>query len=143
MLYSYRGIMYNLTSFIAIIQQAIKKPLVTELLPRSSYARGRRCERNYVQFLYIGQVTFNNCSIVTKTQDGDRRWFLSKLILIHNLIVRLIVQGCKLSNFALFSFVGFASLTKDYFQALTSGVINKESQVLVVPDFQKILSVTA
>lgn len=86
MLCSYRGIMYNVTSFIAIIQQAIKKPLVTVLLPRTSYARGWRCERNYVQFLYIGQVPFINCSIASINQDGDRRWLHSKPIIIHNQI---------------------------------------------------------
>ncbi len=79
-------IMYNLASFIAIVQQAIKKPLVTELLPRSSYARGWRCEPNYDQFLYIGQVNLNNYAIANINQDGDRRWFLKKGIIIHNRI---------------------------------------------------------
>jgi hypothetical protein len=72
------GIMYNLTSFIAIVQQAIKKPLVTELLPRSSYAWGWRCERYYVQFLDIGQVTYTKRSIALNPQDGDWRWLPSK-----------------------------------------------------------------
>ena len=100
MLCSYRGIMYNLTSFIAIIQQAIKKPLVTVLLPRTSYTRGWRCERNYVQFLYIGQVTFISCSIASINQDGDRRWLHSKPITIHNRIPLIsLLRQCGISLF--------------------------------------------
>jgi len=83
---SYRGIMYNLTSFIAIVQQAIKKPLVTVLLPRTSYTWGWRCEYNYVQFPYIGQVIHINYSIANINQHGDRRWLLSRPIKTHNRI---------------------------------------------------------
>ena len=81
--------MYNVASFIAIVQQAIKKPLVTELLPRSSYIRGWRCEYNYVQLLYIGQVILINYSIAHIKKHGDRRWFLSKPIKIYNYIQQL------------------------------------------------------
>ena len=65
--------MYNQTSFIAIVQQAIKKPLVTELLPRSSYPRGWRCEYNYDQFYWVGQVThrFIPSPRTTRTENGD------------------------------------------------------------------------
>lgn len=78
--------MYNLTSFIALVQRAIKKPLVTVLLPRTSYTWGWRCEYNYVQFSYIGQVILSNYSIASKKQDGDRRWLLSRPTTIHNCI---------------------------------------------------------
>lgn len=78
--------MYNQTSFIALVQQAIKKPLVTVLLPRTSYTRGWRCEYNYVQFPYIGQVILINYSIAHINQHGDRRWLLSRPIKTHNRI---------------------------------------------------------
>ena len=95
------GIMYNLTSFIVIVQQTIKKPLVTELLPRSSYTRGWRCKRNYVQFLYIGQVNLNNYAIASINQDGDRRWFLKKTIIIHNRTPLIsLLRQCGISLFA-------------------------------------------
>jgi len=65
--------MYNQTSFIALVRQAIKKPLVTELLPRSSYPRGWRCEYNYDQFYWVGQVThlFIPSPRKTRTENGD------------------------------------------------------------------------
>lgn len=66
--------MYNRTNFIAILQQAIKKPLVTVLLPRTSYARGWRCESNYDQFFTVGQVTHPFYSIARQDHDGERRW---------------------------------------------------------------------
>lgn len=78
--------MYNQTSFIALVQQAIKKPLVTVLLPRTSYTRGWRCEYNYVQFPYIGQVILINYSIAHINQHGDRRWLLSRPIKTYNRI---------------------------------------------------------
>jgi hypothetical protein len=94
------GIMYNLISFIAIVQQAIKKPLVTELLPRSSYARGWRCEPNYDQFLYFGQVNLNNYAIANINQDGDRRWFLKKSTIHNRIPLTLLPRQCGVFLFA-------------------------------------------
>jgi len=123
--------MYNLTTFIAIVQQAIKKPLVTELLPRSSYTWGWRCERNYVQFLDIGQVTFITCSIAIIIQDGDRRWFLSKPIPP----CKLILQDSALQKWGISLPVLFRQK-----RWLPAGMAarcdkNEESQVLAVPGF--------
>ena len=64
--------MYNLLSNSVIVQQAKKKPLVTELLLRSSYTRGWRCNVNYGQFSLIGQV--NTKSIAKRShlvENGD------------------------------------------------------------------------
>ena len=132
--------MYNQTSFIALVQQAIKKPLVTVLLPRTSYTWGWRCEYNYVQFLYIGQVILNNYSIASKKQDGDRRWLLSRPTTIYNCISQ--IQG--------HSSCVVVSWTVQIRQAvwLLTGFVarcnrNEESQVLAVPGFRKFRYLTA
>lgn len=73
-----RAFMYNLVSFIVIEQQTKKKPLVTELLLRSSYRRGRRCDVNYDQFLSFGQVIPEGTH--RQPNSGERRWFPKKPI---------------------------------------------------------------
>jgi hypothetical protein len=65
--------MYNADKIVVIGQQAKKKPLVTELLPRSSYIWGWRCGYYYVQFSYIGQVSLSNYPIACTTRIGDER----------------------------------------------------------------------
>jgi hypothetical protein len=92
--------MYNQASFIALVQQAIKKPLVTVLLPKTSYTWGWRCEYNYVQFPYIGQVIRINYSIAHINQHGDRRWLLNRPIKTYNRIPHyfVIVMLLRLSN---------------------------------------------
>jgi len=125
--------MYNLTSFIVIEQQTKKKPLVTELLPRNSYRRGRRCDVNYDQFLSFGQVIPEGAH--RQPDSGERRWFLKKPILDHNLIVLPILE-CS-------PFVVFARLVKSCSRILVSVTINKESQILSVSDFRYLLYVIA
>ncbi len=122
-----------LQCFIVIEQQTKKKPLVTKLLTGYSYRRGRRCDDNYDQFLSFGQVIPEG--IHRQHDSGERRWFPKKPILDRNLIVP-IIWGHSL-------FVVFARLVKSCLRIAVSVAINKESQVLVVPDFQKILSITA
>ena len=125
-------IMYNLASFIAIVQQAIKKPLVTEILPDHSYARGWRCEANYDQFLSFGQVTFKRFH--RQHDSGDWRWFFQKPILNHNLITRTVDCCLTRGGFCSLSAV-FTRLFKGYSRVFMSVVTHKESQVLVVPGF--------
>jgi hypothetical protein len=66
--------MYNLLNISVILQQAKKKPLVTEILPESSYTRGWRCRVDYGRSLISGQVYSkyhrHKC-------NGEWRWFLS------------------------------------------------------------------
>ena len=125
--------MYNLTSFIVIEQQTKKKPLVTELLRRSSYRRGRRCDVNYDQFLSFGQVIPQGAH--RQPNSGERRWFPKKPILDHNLIVLSILE-C-------FPFVVFARFVKSCLRVLVSVAINKESQALACLAFSNFLSLTA
>ena len=110
--------MYNLTSFIVIEQQTKKKPLVTKLLSRSSYRRGRRCDVNYDQFLSFGQVIPEGGH--RQPDSGERRWFPKKPILDHNLIVLPILE-CS-------PFVVFARLVKSCSWVVILVAINKESQ---------------
>ena len=125
--------MYNLTSFIVIEQQTKKKPLVTKLLLSYSYRRGRRCDVNYDQFLSFGQVIPEGGH--RQPDSGERRWFLKKPILDHNLIVLPILE-CS-------PFVVFARLVKSCSRILVSVTINKESQILSVSDFRYLLYVIA
>jgi len=121
-------IMYNLASFTVIVQQAIKKPLVTEILPDHSYARGWRCEANYDQFLSFGQVTFKRFH--RQHDSGDWRWFLKKPILNHNSIARVV--DCCLTRGGFYSLSAvFTRLIKGYSRVFMPVVTHKESQVLV------------
>lgn len=54
------GILYNSLDFRAFVLQAKKKPLVTLLLAECRYAWGWRCELNYDQVLFFGQVFPNS-----------------------------------------------------------------------------------
>ena len=49
--------MYNLLNISVILQQAKKKPLVTEILPESSYPRGWRYSLDYGRYFAAGQVS--------------------------------------------------------------------------------------
>ncbi len=133
--------MYNVTSFIAIVQQTRKKPLVTELLPRSSYTWGWRCKANYDQLLSFGQVIrkwFHR-----RYDSGDWRWFQKKPILNHNSIVQIAVECCLAYGNDRFLFVVLARLINGYSRTFLSVITNKESPVLVVPGFRHILNLTA
>ena len=125
--------MYNLTSFIVIEQQTKKKPLVTELFPRNSYRRGRRCDVNYDQFLSFGQVIPEG--IHRQHDSGERRWFPKKPILDHNLIVLSILE-CS-------PFVVFVRLVKSCSRIAISVAINKEIQARQCLDFDNFFELTA
>ena len=118
--------MYNLTSFIVIKQQTKKKPLVTKLLSRSSYRRGRRCDVNYDQFLSFGQVIPEGAH--RQHDSGERRWFPKKPILDHNLIVLPILE-CS-------PFVVFASLIKSDSRMFASGCNKQRKPSIGVLGFQ-------
>lgn len=64
--------MYNQLSFIAILQQAKKKPLVTQILLDPSYRRGWRCEYYYGPFLDFGQGT--HLQFHRQIAYGEWRW---------------------------------------------------------------------
>ncbi|MFQ5436008.1 MAG: hypothetical protein ACE5FD_14130, partial [Anaerolineae bacterium] len=122
-------------TFAAIVQQARKKPLVTELLPRSSYTRGWRCEAYYDQFLVFGQVILKRFHRQHKQPGGKWRWFLSKPIVSYNYItsyfpVRWLGHCHHFSRRLL-----YVRLQNGYSRMPASGLTNKESQVLVVPGF--------
>lgn len=124
--------MYNLTSFIVIKQQTKKKPLVTELLQRNSYRRGRRCDVNYDQFLSFGQIIPEGAH--RQHDSGERRWFPKKPILDLNLIAS-IIWGHSLS-------VVFARFVKSCLRVVILVAINKESQALACLAFNKYFSLT-
>ncbi len=125
--------MYNLTSFITIVQQAIKKPLVTEILPDHSYARGWRCEANYDQLFSFGQVAIK--WFHRQHDRGDWRWFLLKPILNHKLIARTVLECCLACGSFCFLLYGFCLLYQRLFTGIDARFNKKESQVLVVPGF--------
>ena len=125
--------MYNLAGFIVIGQQTKKKPLVTKFLTGSSYSRGRRCRSNYDQFLSFGQVIPKG--IHRQPDSGERRWFLKKPILDHNLVVPPVLE-CS-------PFRVFVRLVESCSRVEVSVAINKESQILVISDFRYFLYVTA
>ncbi len=64
--------MYNetrLKTIAVVVQQAKKKPLVTELLAERCYRRGWRCELNYDQYCQLGQVfSYHRHKL---TENGD------------------------------------------------------------------------
>lgn len=120
-----KGILYNRATIAAIVQQAIKKPLVTSLLPERSYTWGRRCELNYDQLFSFGQVIpkwFRR-----QNNNGDRRWFrrfLKKPIASRNLIMRVFAR-CSCACGTDTSFMIFAGLTKGYSRVLAPVITNK------------------
>ena len=124
--------MYNLTTFIAIVQQAIKKPLVTEILLDRSYTWGWRYEPYYDQFLVFGQVIKG---FHRRYDNGDWRWFLKKPILSNNSMIQAFAECGHVYGNGRFLLMIFACLIYGYARALASVVTNKESQVLVVPGF--------
>lgn len=124
--------MYNQISFIALVQQAIKKPLVTELLPRSSYTRGWRCDYNYVQFSYIGQVTFSNYSIANK--KTGRRLAMASQQAPHNPQLHSTTSGAQQCTISSAVQVRQTSWLLTGFVARCNR--NEESQVLAVPGFR-------
>lgn len=131
-----RGILYNQATFAAIVQQARKKPLVTELLPRSSYTWGWRCEAYYDQFLLFGQVILISFHRLQKQSRGEWRWFLSKPIVSYNLITNY-SPICWLGHCHCYSLWPlYAGLRRGYSRIPASGLTNEESQVLVVPGFR-------
>lgn len=71
-LYSYGGCGYNPAIIVANLQQAKKKPQITELLTEHSYGRGWRYGDNYDQFLSIGQV-----AQITPHRQHQIRWRLA------------------------------------------------------------------
>ncbi|MBK9055826.1 MAG: hypothetical protein IPL78_34460 [Chloroflexi bacterium] len=71
-LYSYWGLGYNPAIIVANLQQAKKKPQITELLTEHSYSRGWRYGDNYDQFLSIGQV-----AQITPHRQHQIRWRLA------------------------------------------------------------------
>jgi hypothetical protein len=127
-------IMYNLASFIAIVQQAIKKPPVTEILLDHSYARGWRCEANYDQFLSFGQVTFKRFH--RQYVRGDWRWFFQTPILNHNSIIQAVSCCLTCGSLCLLP-VMFTRLVKGYSRVSMPVVTHKESQTLVVSGFHE------
>ena len=71
-LYSYGGCGYNPAIIVANLQQAKKKPQITELLTEHSYGRGWRYGDNYDQFLSVGQV-----AQITPHRQHQIRWRLA------------------------------------------------------------------
>lgn len=76
-------VMYNWVRFVAILQEAKKKPLVTKTLPDPSYPRGWRYSLDYDRCFAIGQTSpeYHRQQLV-----GERRWLRLTLITNHNSI---------------------------------------------------------
>ena len=131
-----KGFMYNPIKFIAMFYcnwtTDKKKPLVTKLLLRSSYRRGRRCDVNYDQFLSFGQVILKGTH--RQPDSGERRWFPKKPISAFNLIARIVLEYSP--------FVIFVRLVKSCSRIAVSVTINKKGQALVCLAFCNLFELT-
>jgi hypothetical protein len=130
------AILYNRRTFDATMHQTRKKPLVTPNLPVLSYPRGWRCEAYYDQILAFGQVIHRKLHRQLKQKRGERRWFLSKPIVIYNPIRQVLTSYCRLYGRSYWRLLIARWLSFGYVRVLEPVITNKESQVLEVPGFR-------